>query len=133
MKNIDLQIFRDYPIEVAEVASMSMELVTMNFWNHFYTNDIQLLQAKKEQVSGVLELLTRVATIDSFQYRLYTNPNHTVVERDEKFVSLLGEYQPWIDYSDEKEIAKKRRHAQLHIFEIPFYYIEYGISELGAI
>lgn len=133
MKDIELQAFRDYPIEVAEVASMSMELVTMNFWNHFYKDNKQVIQAKKEQVSWVLETLTRVAIVDSFQHRLYTKPTHTVSERDEKFSSLLAEYQPWIDYADTEEIARKRRQAQLHIFEIPFYYIEYGISQLGAI
>lgn len=133
MKDIDLQIFRDYPIEVAEVASMSMELVTMNFWTHFYPNKDNLLQAKRDQLSWILEILTRIAVVDAFQYWLYKNPTHTVTERDEKFSSLLADYQPWIDYSDLEVISKKRRHAQLHIFEIPFYYIEYGISELGAI
>jgi oligoendopeptidase F len=91
-----------------------------------------LKKAQIEQIEGSLATLCWVATIDSFQYWLYKNPTHTIAERDEKFKALINEYQPWIDYSGMEDIQAKRWQAQLHIFEVPFYYIEYGIAQLGA-
>jgi oligoendopeptidase F len=129
---IPLHIFRDYPIEIAEVASMSMELLTMEYRGNFYPDAVDLLQAQQKNLLGAMETLAWIAVIDSFQYWMYTNPTHTSEERDAHFAALMGEYQPWIDYTDMQHILKKRWHAQLHIFEIPFYYIEYGIAQLGA-
>ncbi len=85
------------------------------------------------QIEGGLDIFPWISIIDSFQYWLYKNPDHTIAQRDEKFSSLLREYMPWIDYSGYEKFAHKRRQAQLHIFEVPFYYIEYGIAQLGAI
>jgi oligoendopeptidase F len=130
--NVSLYCFNNYPMEIAEVASMSMELVTMDWWKHFYSNAEDLKKAQIEQVEWSLATLCRVATIDSFQYWLYKNPTHTIAERDAKFASLINEYQPWIDYSWMENIQAKRWQPQLHIFEVPFYYIEYGIAQLGA-
>ncbi len=133
MSDIDLWFFRDYPIEVAEVASMSMELFTMNYWSRFYRSPDHLKQAKRKQLFSSLELLSWVSIVDSFQYRMYKHPTHTIVERDAKFTSLIQEYQPRIDYTGYEHIQKKRWQAQPHIFDLPFYYIEYGICGLAAI
>lgn len=129
---VPLEIFNHYPMEMAEVASMSMELVTMDNWTHFYSNNEDLTKAKVEQLEGSLGVLCWISIIDSFQYWLYKNPTHSIPERDEKFKALMQEYQPRIDYSGLEERQAKRWQAQLHIFEIPFYYIEYGIAQLGA-
>lgn len=74
-----------------------------------------------------------MAIVDAFQYWLYTNPLHTVADRDAKFSELMHTYQPWLDYSDHQMLLAKRRQAQPHIFEHPFYYIEYAIAGLGAL
>ena len=74
-----------------------------------------------------------ISIVDSFQYWAYKNPNHTIAQRDEKMQELLSTYQPWVDYSIYPDYAKKRWQAQLHIIEHPFYYIDYGIAQLGAI
>lgn len=130
---IPLHLFREYSMEIAEVASMSMELVTMPFWNRFYSDKTDLLKAHKKQLDGSLDTLPRISIIDSFQYRLYKNENHTVAERDAKFAELLEAYHPRIDRTGYEDFQHKRRQAQLHIFGLPFYYIEYGIAQLGAI
>lgn len=132
MKDIPLSLFTSHPMEIAEVASMSMELITMPFRGHFYSDENDLRRAKKAQIEGSLDVLPWVSIIDSFQYWLYKNPGHTIAERDEKFSSLVDEYMPRIDYTDYETMQKKRRQSQLHIFEVPFYYIEYGIAQLGA-
>ncbi len=132
MKDISLPWFRQYPIEIAEVASMSMEFLTMKYWNIFYNNSIDVQRAQKWQIDWSIEVLPWVSIVDMFQYWLYKNPTHTVKERDEKFSALLKEYHPWIDYSNYEKNASKRWQSQLHIFELPFYYIEYGICQLGA-
>lgn len=129
---ISMEIFNHYPMEIAEVASMSMELLTMDGWKNFYSNDQDLKKAQIEQLEWSLSTLCRVATIDSFQYWLYKNPTHSIAERDEKFAALMQEFQPWIDYIWMEDIQAKRWQSQLHIFEVPFYYIEYGIAQLGA-
>ena len=121
------------PSEVCEVASMSMELLTMDTRSLFYQNPTHLKKAKEQTLSGVIETLPWISVIDSFQYRAYKNPTHSIQQRDEKMQELLATYQPWIDFSDYAIFAKKRWQAQLHIFEVPFYYIEYGIAQLGAI
>ena len=71
--------------------------------------------------------------VDSFQHWLYTNPNHTVEERDDYFVSLLDRFSTGIDWSGLEQYKKLSWLFQLHIFEMPFYYIEYGMSQLGAL
>ncbi len=129
---IEMSCFNHYPMEMAEVASMSMELLTMDWWKYFYNNTEDLKKAQIEQLEWSLSTLCWVATIDSFQYWLYKNPTHTIAERDEKFKALLTEYQPWIDYTWMEDIQAKRRQSQLHIFEVPFYYIEYGIAQLWS-
>lgn len=121
------------PSEVCEVASMSMELLTMHTWRVFYTDEKHVQKAKAENLLGVIETLPRISIIDSFQYWAYKNPRHSIQERDAKLQELLATYQPWIDYTNYENYAKKRRQAQLHIFEVPFYYVEYGIAQLWAI
>lgn len=96
---LSLRLFWEYPIEIAEVASMSMELMGMYGRNIFYPDSQDLKRAQTEQIQRVLDLCPWVCIIDSFQYRLYKKPNHTVAERHDKFRSLLSDYQPWIDRS----------------------------------
>lgn len=102
-------IFNDYPMEIAEVASMSMELMGLNSLDEFYKNPEDLKRAKLYAIEDrTLVILTWIPVIDSFQYWLYKNPDHTVEERDSKFKEILSVYQPWIDYSGYEDVMGRK-------------------------
>ncbi|MDG1334361.1 MAG: M3 family oligoendopeptidase [Crocinitomicaceae bacterium] len=133
-RDLELTGFKNLPSEVAELASMAMELLTMEEWNEFYPNDDEFKRAKREQLETVLILLPWIAQVDEFQHWLYVNHNHTREERTNKWVSLSNEYGTGlVDYSGYEDILATSWQRQLHIFEVPFYYIEYGIAQLGAL
>ena len=126
--------FKEYPMEIAEVASMSMELFSMNHWQVFFDNKEELTRAKEQQLERVITIFPWIATIDKFQHWVYENPNHTEDERATEWFSILEEFtSPIIDFSDLEEYRRFAWQRQLHLYEVPFYYIEYGIAQLGAI
>lgn len=133
-KDMELTAFKSTPSEVAELASMSMELISMEHWDVFFTDKEEWKRARKEQLQGVLETLPWVAMVDEFQHWLYENKNHTHDERHAKWQAISKRYGTgmvdWTSYEDYKKTAWQR---QLHIYEVPFYYIEYGMAQLGAI
>ncbi len=133
-RDLELTAFKSFPSEVAELASMSMELLSMEEWNIFYPDEDDLRRAKKEQLESIIKILPWIAQVDEFQHWIYTHPTHTREDRKEKWMQLNKEYGTglvdWTNYEDLLETSWQR---QLHIFEVPFYYIEYGISQLGAI
>jgi oligoendopeptidase F len=131
---LELTGFKEYPTEIAEVASMAMELFSMNHWHVFFKNQEELKRAKEQQLERVITIFPWIATIDKFQHWLYENPDHTEEERSNTWLSILDEFtSPVIDFSGLAEYRKYGWHRQLHLFEVPFYYIEYGIAQLGAI
>jgi oligoendopeptidase F len=133
-KDLLLNDFKHTPSEVAEVASMSMELISMDAWDEFFNSDEELIRAKEEQLKDCLKTLPWVACIDAFQHWLYTNPGHTHAAREEKWISLSNTYGGlFIDWSGYEEFQKYQWQKQLHLFEVPFYYIEYAIAQLAAI
>jgi oligoendopeptidase F len=126
--------FKEYPMEIAEVASMSMELFSMNHWEVFFTNAEELKRAKEQQLERVITIFPWIATIDKFQHWVYENPNHTLEQRANEWVKIVNEFSsPVIDFSGLDEYRKYGWQRQLHLYEVPFYYIEYGIAQLGAI
>lgn len=133
-KDLPLANYKNTPMESAELASMSMEFFTMNEWQHFYTDEADFKRAKREQLEGVVKFIPWGIVVDQFQHWLYENPTHTVAERNAKFAglakSLSHHYTDWSGY--EEELTNRWR-RQLHIFEVPFYYIEYVIAQLGAL
>lgn len=133
-KDLPLVYNKQFPSEVAELASMSMELISMDFWDEFFTSKDELRRAKKSQLEGVIQVLPWVAIIDKFQHWLYENPNHSIEERTKNWLKIFDEFSSeitdWSNYENFKEIVWQK---QLHIFEVPFYYIEYGMAQLGAI
>ncbi len=134
MKPLELSDFKSTPSEVAELASMSMELITMDNWHIFFENEEALKRAKKEHLEQIIETLPWVATIDKFQHWLYENPIHTVEERNNNWLKIFDEFSDSITNWDGIEENKKYLwQKQLHLFEVPFYYIEYGMAQLGAI
>lgn len=131
---LELTGFKEYPTEIAEVASMAMELFSMNHWHVFFDDKEELKRAKEQQLERVITIFPWIATIDKFQHWIYENPDHTEEERAAQWVSILEEFSsPVIDFSGLDEYRKFAWQRQLHLFEVPFYYIEYGIAQLGAI
>lgn len=132
--NLELNDFKHCPSEVAELASMSMELISMDQWAVYFDKEEDLIRAKKEQLVDVLKTLPWVAVIDQFQHWIYTNPEHNAADREEAFKQIYKRFGAgfanWEDY--EKQFGNVWQ-KQLHLFEVPFYYIEYAIAQLGAI
>jgi oligoendopeptidase F len=126
--------FKEYPMEIAEVASMAMELMSMDYWDVFFDNKEDLHRAKEHQVERVLTIFPWIATIDKFQHWVYENPAHTVEERAENWRRIVNEFTSIaMDVSGLEEYRRWSWQRQLHLYEVPFYYIEYGIAQLGAI
>ncbi len=129
-----LSAFKEYPMEIAELASMSMELFSMEHWDVFFTDGKELKRAQLEEMERVISVLPWIATIDKYQHWLYTNPGHTVAQRESEWLNILNEFSTGItDWSGFEEYRTNFWQKQLHLFEVPFYYIEYGIAQLGAI
>lgn len=132
--HLELSAFKDYPMEIAEVASMSMELFTMDDWDVFFDNQEDLQRAKEHQLERVITLFPWIAIIDKFQHWVYENPTHTLPEREQQWLNILHDFSsPVIDWTGLEEYRKFSWQKQLHLFEVPFYYIEYGIAQLGAL
>ncbi|MFC3562391.1 M3 family oligoendopeptidase [Pedobacter jamesrossensis] len=132
--NLELNDFKHCPSEVAELASMSMELISMDNWNVYFNNAEDLNRAKKEQLADVLKTLPWVAVIDQFQHWIYTNPDHTAADREETFKQIYNRFGAgFANWDDLQAEFGNVWQKQLHLFEVPFYYIEYAIAQLGAI
>lgn len=133
-KDMELNAFKNTPSEVAELASMSMELISMDGWDAFHFDSDELRRAFVDQLENALETLPWVATVDAFQHWIYTHPEHTVAERTAKWVELFNAFNMQeTDFTGQEKFKESAWHKQLHIFEVPFYYIEYGFAQLGAI
>lgn len=132
--SLELTDFKSTPSEVAELASMSMELISMEHWDVFFDDEKELKRAKREHLESVLEVLPWVATVDKFQHWLYENPKHSAAERHEAWAKIYGELgSRVVDWSGQEKTFDNLWQKQLHIYEVPFYYIEYGMAQLGAI
>ncbi len=131
---LQLNAFKEYPMEIAEVASMSMELFSMDHWHSFFNDDEELKRAKEHQLERVITIFPWIAIIDKFQHWVYENPTHSLEERAAQWVVINDEFSTGV--LDMEGLEHYRRFSwqrQLHLFEVPFYYIEYGIAQLGAI
>ncbi len=133
-KDLALAAFKNCPSEVAELASMSMELISYDGQDEFYRTPEELNRAKEEHLEGIIKILPWIATIDKFQHWIYTNPTHTADERKAYWVKLSKEFGTgMVDWSGFEDIQAYTWQKQLHLFEVPFYYIEYGMAQLGAL
>ena len=131
---LELSGFKEYPMEIAEVASMAMELMSMDEWGSFFDNEADLLRAKEHQLERVITIFPWIAIIDKFQHWVYENPAHTNEERSKEWLNILAEFKDDVlDYSGLENFRNNSWQRQLHFYEVPFYYIEYGIAQLGAI
>ncbi|MDQ3656079.1 MAG: M3 family oligoendopeptidase [Chloroflexota bacterium] len=128
---------RQYGSEMAEVASMSMELLSAPYLREeaggFY-NQADYVRARTEHLDGILEIFAWVATVDAYQHWLYTDPAAADRDaRDAKWLTVWERFNPGVDWTGLEAERTARWHKQLHIFLYPFYYIEYAIAQLGAL
>lgn len=134
VRDLPINSFRNTTAEVAELASMSMELISMENWDVFFENEEDLKRAKIEHLEDILKGLPWIATVDKFQHWLYENPTHSIEERQEAWVKIYEQLSDTVtDWSGYENFKKYVWQRQLHIYEVPFYYIEYGMAQLGAI
>lgn len=133
-KDLALGAFKNPPSEVAELASMSMELISMDHWDVFFPDEENCRRAKADHLQDILTVLPWIAQVDAFQHQLYENPTASVAERESFWLALSNRFSDSItDYAGLDVERASEWHRQLHIFEVPFYYIEYGMAQLGAI
>ena len=121
------------PLEIAEVASQAMEIIGGEHLEGTFYNKEDAARSKREHLASVVKLLAWIATIDSFQHWIYTHPNHTREERRDQWIKIrkrFGGAESWKGYED---LQRSQWQRQLHLFEVPFYYIEYGIAFMGAL
>jgi oligoendopeptidase F len=131
---LELSSFKHPTSEVAELASMSMELLTMDKWDIFFLDRKELARAKREHLEGLILTLPWVATVDKFQHWIYENPQHSIEDRRREWNKILSMFSNSItDWSGLEKYRDYIWQKQLHIYEVPFYYIEYGMAQLGAI
>lgn len=128
----DIYAYRSAPIEFCEVASMSMELLGNEFIEEFYSSG-DGNRARKTHLEGIIGIFPWIATVDAFQHWVYTHPGHTRAERSVAWLELMDKFGGGVDWSGYDKSRAYLWHRQLHIFLYPFYYIEYGIAQLGAL
>ena len=133
-RDLELIEFQRCPSEVAELASMSMELISLDHLDVFYADPKDRLRARRDQLMRTLTLLPWIATVDAFQIWLYDHQGHSHEERGLAWTQIYERFHGnVIDWSGLEEFKSTYWKRQGHIFEVPFYYIEYGIAQLGAI
>lgn len=125
--------YRNPPHEINEVASTAMELFLLDHLGEFYADPADVKRAKREHLEDVLAVFPAVAAVDAFQHWIYLHPQHTSAERDAEFSRLKQEFSAGVDWSGLEKEREVGWLQILHIFEVPFYYIEYAFAQLGAI
>ncbi len=126
------------PLEFCEVASMSMELLAAPYLAQseggFYSAS-DTARARIEHLEGVITFWPYMAVVDAFQQWVYTHPEAALNPDncDEEWSRQWDRFMVGIDYSGLEAAKATGWHRKLHIFQIPFYYVEYGIAQLGAV
>ena len=121
------------PLEFAEVASISMEIISGEHYQGTFYNEQDARRSNWEEAVGNVKLFTWVATIDAFQHWVYTHPDHSHEERAKAWVDTFNRFSGLESYEGLEASRAYRWQRQLHLFEVPFYYIEYGIALTGAL
>ena len=127
-----LAAYRESPIEFCEVASMAMELLGARDLERFY-DDQDASRSYRQLLEGIVQILPWIATVDAFQHWIYAHPDQSRDDRRQAWSALLDRFGGIVDWSGSEEARAHSWHRQLHIFLYPFYYIEYGIAQLGAL
>ncbi|NOG53962.1 MAG: M3 family oligoendopeptidase [Planctomycetes bacterium] len=131
--NDPLLPYRHAPIEFCEVASMTMELTSLPYMGLVYTDNSEADRSRRVQLEGIIRLLPWIAQIDAFQHWLYTHPDHSHAEREAAWLSLDARFGAGFDWTGIEQYRTEAWQGQLHLYLYPFYYVEYGIAQLGAL
>jgi oligoendopeptidase F len=133
-KDLDYTDFRNTPSEVAELASMSMDLISMEHWEAFFEDADALRRARRQHIEKLIESLPWIAAIDKFQHWIYTHPKHSTAERRAEWTAINKEFSGGVvDWTGYEAAFENSWQKQLHLYQVPFYYIEYGMAQLGAL
>jgi oligoendopeptidase F len=130
---IPFAFYRHAPIEFCEVASMGMELICEPYLSEFYPDPAEANRSSLKHFEDILTLLPWIAQVDAFQHWVYTHPDHSPCDRRAAWLGLCERFAGGVDWQGLEEQRAYLWHKQLHLFEHPFYYIEYGIAQLGAL
>ncbi len=128
----------DKPMEFAEVASMAMEKIAAPYLTQenggFYTAS-EAARARIEHLESEILFLPYMVVVDAFQHWVYTNPEAAVdaANCDAAWDALWERFMPGVDWTGFEEARTTGWHRKLHIFTVPFYYIEYGMAQIGAL
>jgi oligoendopeptidase F len=126
--------YRNFPSEAAELASMSLELITLDEWHIYFPIEEECRRAKLEHLEHIIIMMPWMMIIDAFQHEVYTHPDWTVEQRLDSFERITKRFSTSVvDWSGFEQPRRIAWHKQMHIFEMPFYYIEYAIAQLGAL
>jgi oligoendopeptidase F len=126
------------PMEFAEVASTGMELLASPYltkeFGGFYT-EAEAARARIEHLEGMLLFWPFMAVVDAFQQWVYEHPRSGAdpAACDKKWGQLWDRFIPGVDWSGLEEVKVTGWHRKLHIHQVPFYYVEYGLAQLGAV
>ena len=127
-----LTFLRAAPMEFCEVASMAMEALSSEHFDLYYSSEEDATRAKQTYLEGVIRFFPWMAVIDQFQHWIYTHVGHTRDERKAVWLGLLDRFGGTADWSGYEAGRESSWQRQLHLFHCPFYYVEYGIAQLGA-
>ena len=111
---------------------MSMELMALPYLDEFYTK-AEVARARRKRLEAIATLLPWIATIDAFQHWIYQNPGHSRAQRAGHWIELNDRYGPSVSWEGLENYRTMSWQRQGHLFGVPFYYIEYGIAQLGAL
>jgi len=129
-----LMAYRRATSEFAEVASMTMELFAAPHLGLVYDRPSDARRAYRQLLDTIVITMTWVAAVDAFQHWVYEHPNHTVGDREAAWVSIYGRFHPgWVDWSGHEAVRASRWQLQRHIYQFPFYFIDYGIAQTAAL
>lgn len=131
--NEPLTFLRSAPMEFCEVASMGMEALASEHYDIFYKDPAEAARAKRAYLEGVIRFFPWMATIDQFQHWLYTHPAHLPEERKRVWLRTLERFGSIVNWSGYEDARAHLWQRQLHLFHVPFYYVEYGIAQIGAL
>jgi len=132
VRNEPLIAYRSAPMEFNEVASMAMELLCEDHLGLFYGREDRN-RALRDDLEDVVQILCWIAAVDAFQHWVYLHPAHSRADRAAAWRGVMTRFGGVEDWSGYEEFRDWLWHRQLHPFTVPFYYIEYGIAQLGAL
>ncbi|MBP89417.1 MAG: hypothetical protein CMJ64_22350 [Planctomycetaceae bacterium] len=124
--------YRRPPKEFAEVASMAMELFAFPYLDEFY-DEVEAARAKRQRLEYVATLLPKIAALDAFQHWIYAYPSHNRAERDACWVRLNDRFGAAVSWQGLERYRQLSWQSSGHLYSVPFYMIEYGIAQLGAL